>query len=279
MEQETARGADQTMMRVPAPTAWPMITAFGITMVLAGIVTALVVTLVGIVLTVFGAVGWFREVLPNEHTATVTIEPEPPIVRARVNVAHLRVGEYGHRARFPLEIYPYSAGIKGGIAGGFVMAALAVVHGYFLHGSPWYTVNLLAATAMPSLASGSNALLATFSARALVAALLIHGFVSVLVGLIYGVILPMLPRYPILLGGVAAPFMWSGLLHATLRVVNPIADARIEWRWFVLGQIAFGLTAGIVVGRSERIRTLQHLSFVERSGIEFSGMKENEEHE
>jgi len=35
-----------------------------------------------------------------------------------------------------------------------------------------------------------------------------------------------------------------------------------------LCQIAFGITAGIVVGRSEKIRTLQHLSFAIRSGVE-----------
>jgi hypothetical protein len=35
----------------------------------------------------------------------------------------------------------------------------------------------------------------------------------------------------------------------------------------VVCQIAFGVTAGIVVGRSEKIRTLQHLSFAARSEV------------
>ena len=74
------------------------------------------------------------------------------------------VGEQGNRAILPLEIYPYSAGIKGGIAGGFVMAALAVIEGTLLHGSPWYTINILAATGMADLANANVATLSAFNA-------------------------------------------------------------------------------------------------------------------
>ena len=49
-------------------------------------------------------------------------------------------------------------------------------------------------------------------------------------------------------------------------------DARIEWRWFILCQIAFGLVAGLVVSRSERIHTFQHLPFAVRMGIEAPGV-------
>jgi len=263
-------------IEVPAPTAWPMILAFGITLAFAGIVLSPVVTIIGTVLIGFGSVGWFREVLPLQHAEEVVLEPEPPTVPATVGVRRLRVGQGGHRASLPLEIYPYSAGIKGGIAGGVVMAAYSGIYSYILHGSLWFTMNLLAATALPSLAHATPAELGMFNTQAFVAAILIHGFVSVLIGLIYGLILPMLPSYPILLGGIAAPLLWSGLLHATLRVISPVADAHIEWRWFLLGQILFGLTAGIVVSRSERIRTLQHLTFAERSGMEFGGMKDGD---
>jgi hypothetical protein len=77
----------------------------------------------------------------------------------------------------------------------------------------------------------------------------------------------MLPRYPIVLAGIAAPLLWSGLLWSSLNVIDPLLNARIEWGWFVLCQIGFGITAGLVVSRSEKIRTLQHLSFALRSGI------------
>src|SRR6202167_3670167 len=137
------------LIEAPAPTAWPMIFALGITLSFAGLVTNVAVSLVGFVLTIAGAVGWFREVLPVEHREMVRVEPTAPaIVPHEIGVDYLHVGELGNRAVLPLEIYPYSAGIKGGIAGGVVMGVLAVIQGIALHGSPWYTVNILAATAM-----------------------------------------------------------------------------------------------------------------------------------
>jgi hypothetical protein len=260
---------DSGHVKAPASTGMPLLAAAGITLAFTGLVTSFVVTAVGFVLAISGFVGWFREVLPHEHREMILAEkPIEEVSLVRIPVTHLRVGEQDHRARLPLEIYPYSAGIKGGIAGGFVMALLAIVHGTVLHGSPWYTINLLAAAGMPSLATASSATLATFNLHAFVTALLIHGFVSLLVGLLYGVLLPMLPSYPILLAGVVAPLLWTGLLWSSLDVIDPVANTRVEWRWFVLCQVAFGVTAGIVVGRSEKIRTLQHLSFALRSEVE-----------
>jgi hypothetical protein len=247
----------------------PMLAAAGITLAFAGLVTSFLVTVIGLVLAAIGFVGWFREVLPREHREKIVVEkPLEEVVPIRIPVAHLRVGEEDHRARLPLEIYPYAAGIKGGIAGGFVMAALAMVHGAVLHGSPWYTINLLAAAALPSLATASAATLASFNLHAFVVAVLVHAFVSLLVGLLYGVLLPMLPSYPVLLAGIVAPLLWTGLLWSTLNVIDPLLDERLDWGWFVVCQIGFGITAGIVVGRSEKIRTLQHLSFAVRSGVE-----------
>jgi len=228
----------------------------------------------GLILAVIGFTGWFREVLPREHREEVPAEgPVEEILPERVAVTHLRVGEQGHRARLPLQVHPYSAGIKGGIAGGFVMAALAVLQSIVLNGSPWYTINLLAATGMSSLATASTATLATFSLKAFLVALMMHAIGSLLVGLLYGVLLPMVPRYPMLLAGIVAPLLWSGLLWSTLNVIDPLLNERVEWRWFILCQIAFGITAGIVVGRTEKVRTLQHLSFALRSGIEAPGLE------
>ena len=273
LAEESNSGYTQASVNAPAPTAAPMLAAAGITLAFAGLVTSLVVTAVGVVLAIAGFTGWFREVLPREHREPVMVKrPVEAIAPVRVPVAHLRVGEQGHRARLPLEIYPYSAGIKGGIAGGFVMAALAVMHGIVLHGSPWYTINLLAATGMASLATASAATLATFNLKAFLVALTVHAIVSLLVGLLYGVLLPMLPRYPIVLAGIVAPLLWTGLLWSSLNVIDPVLNSRMEWGWFVLCQIAFGITAGIVVGRSEKIRTLQHLPFALRSGVEAAGL-------
>ena len=50
-------------IEMPAPTAWPAVMAFGLTLVFAGLVTAVPVSILGAILAVAGAVGWFREVL------------------------------------------------------------------------------------------------------------------------------------------------------------------------------------------------------------------------
>ena len=278
MTNESRNKETRGTIEVPAPTAWPMVAALGVALGCAGLVTSVTVSVVGVGLLLAGAVGWFREVLPQEHREAVPLErPAAVVARARVAVAHLEVGELGHRAQLPLKIYPYSTGIKGGIAGGLAMAVLAVVHGVLAHGSPWYTINILAATAMAKLATADVATLCTFNMNALIVASIMHAVVSLLVGLLYGILLPMFPRHPAFFGGFAAPLLWTGLLWASLDVINPVLDARIEWRWFILCQIAFGLTAGFVVARSERIDTIQHLPFLVRAGIESPGVGEPEE--
>ena len=258
-------------IQVPAPTAWPMISALGITLAFAGLVTTEAVSVVGIGLAIAGAVGWFREVFPDQARETVRIDLAGIAIPVHSAARRLAVGEEGHRAVLPIRIYPYTAGIRGGLAGGFAMALLAVVEGLLLHGSPWYTVNILAATAMANLAHASVVTLSTFNVEAFLVAVMIHGAVSVLVGLLYGVLLPVVPRNPIFFGGVATPLLWTGLLYSSLKVINPVLDARIEWGWFVSCQIAFGVAAGLVVSRSERVRTLQHVPFALRMGVEAPG--------
>jgi hypothetical protein len=256
-------------VHLPAPTAAPMLFALGITLGFAGLVTSVTVGAVGIVIAIVGAVSWFSEVLPAEHEEPVTVVPESiVVVQAKLPVAYLGVGEKLNRAVLPLEIYPYSAGIKGGIAGGVVMALLAAAQGILIHHSPWYTINILAATAMPSLAQASTATLSGFMLEPFVIAVVIHATASLLVGLLYGVMLPMFPRYPAFWAAIVAPLLWTGLLWATLDVINPVLDQRIEWRSFILCQIAFGAVAGYVVDRTEKVRTLQHLPFAVRTGIE-----------
>src|SRR5580692_7456943 len=103
----------------------------------------------------------------------------------------------------------------------------------------------------------------------------IHLITSLLVGLLYGAMLPMLPRRPILLGGFIAPLLWSGLIHSILGIVNPVLNQRIDWLWFVFSQVGFGIVAGIVVSRQVRIRTRQQMPFAFRVGLEASGMMDD----
>jgi hypothetical protein len=113
--------------------------------------------------------------------------------------------------------------------------------------------------------------IADFHWDALIIATIIHLVCSLLVGLLYGAALPMFPRRPILLGGVIAPILWTGLIHSILEALDPVLNQRIDWPWFVVSQIGFGVVAGIVVSKQERIRTWQYLPFAVRAGIEAPG--------
>ena len=99
----------------------------------------------------------------------------------------------------------------------------------------------------------------------------VHAIGSTLVGLLYGAMLPMFPRRPIVLGGIVVPVLWSGLLHPTLDLLNPLLASRIDWFWFVASQVAFGVVAGLVVMRHTSHPTVENLSFALRAGIEAPG--------
>jgi len=263
------------VIQVPTSNGWPLVAAFGLTMVFAGLLTHVMVSILGAVALLAGLVGWFREVLPQEAHEAVALEKEVVLLEpTRPKVRHLQIGELGHRARLPVEIYPYSAGVRGGLVGGAAMAVLAILYGLIGHGSIWYPVNLLAAAGSAEIAAMNYNQLLAFNGAGLVLALVIHVAGSALVGLLYGVTLPMFPRRPILLGGILAPLFWSGMLYAELGIINPTLQARIDWGWFMASQFAFGLVAGFVVARHERIATMQHLPFAVRAGIEAPGISD-----
>ncbi len=263
-------------IRMPAPTPWPIALAFGITLAVAGMVTSAAVSALGGILAIAGAIGWFRDVLPHEAYETVSVSSEAPAVTtSRREVVRVAVASQLQRAFLPLEIYPISAGVKGGLAGGVAMAVVAMLYGLITQHSIWYPINLLAAGFLPAAMTDTTAKIAAFSLSVFLIALAIHLITSLLVGLLYGAMLPMLPRRPVLLGGLIAPLFWTGLIHSILGIVNPVLNQRIHWLWFVASQVAFGIVAGIVVSRQERIRTLQRLPLALRSGMEASGLEDD----
>ncbi|HWT85691.1 MAG TPA: hypothetical protein VN177_07950, partial [Myxococcales bacterium] len=231
------------------------------------------VSAVGAVLSLAGVFGWFREVLPRESCEVVHVVPEEAVASTtRREVAQLETARQVRRAWLPVQIYPVSAGIKGGLAGGAVMALLAILYGVISRYGVWYPINLLSAGFFPGAKAESAADLARFQPAAFVIAFVIHLAGSLLVGVLYGALLPMLPRHPVVLGGLFAPLVWSGLLHSIIGIVNPVLNQHVDWPWFVLSQIGFGVVAGIVVSRQARIDVWQKLPLVLRAGIEASGL-------
>jgi len=259
---------------MPAPTVWPLVFALGVALVFTGVVSSAIVSMLGGALTLCAAIGWWYDVLPAERHELLRVEAEPvkEAVTAAPPVQYLRVRGERHRMQLPLKIKPYSAGLKGGVVGAVAMAGVAMLYGLLSQGSIWYPVNLLAAAALPDMATASVEQLRQFSALGLILAVIIHGLTSLMVGVLYAVMLPMFPKAAFWWAGVSSPILWSGLIASTLALVNPALNARIDWRWFVASQLAFGLTAGFVIAKSQSIDVLQHLPLAVRAGIDAPGL-------
>jgi hypothetical protein len=260
-------------IEVPAPTAWPIVLALGFTLLFAGLLTSASVSVLGAVLALAGSVGWFREVLPHEHEEVVPVVPEEvSITTERRVVERLPVAPELVRAWLPVETYPISAGVKGGLAGSVAMAALACLYGLLKTGSIWYPINLLAAVVYAPSEVPSMSQFNSFHPGLFFLAVLLHLVTSILVGLLYGAMLPMFARHPILLGGLIAPVLWSGLLYSIMGILNPVLGSHIDWVWFMASQFAFGIVAGLIVMRQSRVRTRENLPFAMRAGIEAPGI-------
>ena len=261
------------VIELPAPTAWPLALAFGFTLLFAGLLTNASLSILGLVLVVAGCAGWFREVLPHEKEVALPVVPEElRIATERKLVERVPVAPELVRAWLPVETYPISAGVKGGWAGSVAMAVLACTYGLLKARSIWYPINLLAATVYSQSQKLDPAQLNSFHFDSFAMAVVLHGIGSTLVGLLYGAMLPMFPRRPIILGGLIAPVLWSGLLYSILDLLNPLLASHIDWFWFMASQVAFGVVAGLVVVRQERIPTSENLPFAVRAGIDAPGI-------
>src|SRR5262249_51888794 len=196
----------------PLPTSWPLVAALGFTLICAGLLTSVSISVLGAVLIVAGCVGWFCEVLPHEHEVTVSVTPDDwTVVTTRRVVDRIPIAPDQVRAWLPLQTHPISAGLKGGLAGGVAIARLACAYGLLKAGSIWYPINLLAASVYAQSLNLGPSQLYSFHTDSFAIALGLHALVSTAVGLLYGAMLPMFARRPILLGGVIGPVLWSGL--------------------------------------------------------------------
>lgn len=264
---------------LPAPHSSPLYVALGLALLLASLVTNIIFAYMGALITIWGAVGWWRQMLPVEHKERIAPQssseraPEPDTGLGTVE--HLIIGRDRHRMRLPTEYRPYSSGLKGGIAGGIAMAVVAGIHGLIAGGSLWASFNGFASIVMPLFGAEIPADMTSFHPEIMLAALAVHVSLSLLIGLVYASVLPMLPGHPRLWGGIVAPFVWTAAGFLCVDLVEPEAIANINWFWFVLSQIVFGITAGEVITRSEPVKTLQSLPLVARAGLEAVAEEEN----
>lgn len=266
-------GAPETI-EMPAPTVWPMVFACGVCLFAAGFITNLVFTAVGAVLFLLAWAGWIQHLVTSKgiiHEEFVPPEQRPrPVVTHAGAVEELRMGMPGHRMRVPEKVHPYTAGLKGGIIGGIAMTVVPLGYGLLSRHGLWYPINLLAGMLLPEFGQKTTRELEEFSREGLLIGIFIHAVMSMGLGLIYGVLLPMLPNRPLRLGGVVvlpspvlwgglvAPLLWSGINYGLMKIINPLMYYKVRWLWFLASQVVYGLVVGWVVVRSEQVYVEQY---------------------
>jgi hypothetical protein len=273
---EAGERSAESHIQMPAPTFWPMVFAFGLTLLFAGTLTHWTISVVGIIILFRSAIGWWNNVIPHEEHEEMPINPAlrpQPIMVEQRSVVRLQAGQFKHRVRIPEEVRPYSAGLWGGLAGATAMAVLACLYGLIAQHSIWYPVNLLAGMVIPDLGNASLEQLRAFHALPFVAALIGHGCLSILMGILYAVMLPMFPKYAPFWAGILMPLFWSALVATTLNVLNPALNSRISWPWFVVCQLGYGLVGGYVIAHSTSIKTMQSWPLAERAFLHAPGMQ------
>jgi hypothetical protein len=190
----------------------------------------------------------------HERLAEQAQRPKP-VVAKPATVEQLQTGMPGYRMRLPSQVHPISAGIKGGIVGGVVMAVPALAYGLLSGRGLWYPVNLLAGMAIPGIGRMPLSELGQFHPMLLFVAVVVHAAMSLVLGTIYGVLLPTLPTIhkPLAWGGLLIPLLWTALSYSLMGVVNPALSKGVDWPWFIASQFVFGVVAAAVFFGAERL--------------------------
>ena len=106
---------------LPAPTAWPMVLALGIALMLAGMVTHWAISLLGLLLALRAIWGWFFQVIPHEHHIMVPVHDAVLAITSTRTIRERISGDLMQRKLLPVETFSLTAGVRGGIAGGIAM--------------------------------------------------------------------------------------------------------------------------------------------------------------
>ena len=247
-----------------------MVLALGVALMFTGLVTHWVISLLGFRPCAPAMVGWFFEVFPHEQHVAVLVQTGVVKISStrttREQLAHRRPNIADCCRSKPFSI---SSGIKGGIAGGIAMVMPAALFGLLSYHSIWYAVNLLAAGGFVSWAARATPFSASFTSKVSSPQSASTASPRCWSDCSTARCCRCSRRKPIVTAGFVAPLLWTGILHSALGVISPILNDRIDWLWFVVSQIAFGLVCGFVVNLQVKVRTPQFrsLPFAVRAGI------------
>ncbi len=147
--------------------------------------------------------------------------------------------------RIPAYVYPYFAGVYGGVAGGLGMALVGLAYGLLSSHGPWYPVNLIAATIIRSWQGVATSQLEQFSLLGLAVGLAIHLLMSTGLGLAFAILLPTLPGRPLVWAFVVGVILWAGAVYAGLPLLNPVMARLVDLPSFAVGNIVYSLILGL----------------------------------
>ncbi len=248
--------SDSVLM--PEKTVAPLVLSLGIAVAAMGVAFGMTFLVVGAILLFAGLGMWISHLRPGRghiHEPLAPPELRPAAVMPRAGkVAELHPGVPGYRFRLPEKVQPLSAGIKGGIVGGLVMPIPALTYGVLSGHGIWYPINLLTGMVLPGMGDLSVEQLEAFRPDLLIASGMIHIVISLVVGLIYGVLMPTLPSIPHALawGGLLMPLLWSGTMFLTMGFINPLLSRGVDWMAFIFSQFLFGIVVAVVVQLNHR---------------------------
>jgi hypothetical protein len=239
-------------VELPRPTVAPMVLALGLTMLAAGVATNPAFLVVGAAIFLTGLGLWIAELAPRGEHRESFVEPSrrPHAIAGKVGgVRHMHEGMPGSRLRLPVEVHPISAGIKGGLLGGLLMPAPALLWGLLSGHGIWYPANLLTGLVLPGVDQMTVGELEQFRPTLLLLGLAIHAINSVTFGLMYGVLTPTLPDLPrpLAWGGLAMPMLWTALTFGLMGLVNPLLSKDVDWPSFIAAQFLFGVVAASTI--------------------------------
>ena len=157
-----------------------------------------------------------------------------------------------HLAR-PTEIYPLRAGVVGGLLGGAAMAVVGGVTGLIIGRGLWYPVNLLAATALQNFQTMTPEQLSQFSLSGLFVGLVLHFTVSVGIGLMFAILLSLLPGHPLVWSLIFGGILWVFADIVLLLPLNPIMAQLVNVPSFLIAHVAYTVILGLWVSRYEKL--------------------------
>ena len=154
---------------------------------------------------------------------------------------------------WPPDVYPYHAGVVGGLIGGVGMAIVGVIAGIIIGRGPWYPVNVLAAAAMPGFQGVSPEQLSQFSLSGLFVGSILHFTIAIAIGMLFGLLLPMFPGHPLIWSLIAGGILWFFADIVLLPVLNPTMAEVVNVPSFIVAHFAYTILLGITVNQYEKI--------------------------